>query len=93
MNAADIKARGPVEELTVKIVTKDIIRDVRGGELKVCDCFCEDESGKVTVTLWNDDIPKYEPGDTIKILKGWANEFQGRISVSSGKYGSIEKVE
>ena len=92
MKAAEVKARGPVDELTVKVVSKDIVRDVRGGELKVCDLVCEDDSGRVTVTLWNDDIQKYDAGDTIKITKGWANEFQGRISVSAGKYGTVEKV-
>ena len=92
MKAAEVKARGPVDELTVKVISKDIVRDVRGGELKVCDLVCEDDSGRVTVTLWNDDIQKYDAGDTIKITKGWANEFQGRISVSAGKYGTVEKV-
>lgn len=93
MKATEIRTKGPVDTITVKIVTKDIVRDIRGGELKVCDCVCEDDSGRITVTLWNDDIEKYNAGDTITIVKGWANEFQGRISVSSGKFGTIEKVE
>ena len=93
MKATEIRGRGPVEELIVKIVSKDDVRDVRDGTLKVCDCMAEDDSGRVTVTLWNEDIEKYNEGDTIKITKGWANEYQGKVSVSSGKFGSIEKVE
>lgn len=93
MNAADVKTRGPVDTLTVKIISKSETREVRGGEMRVCDCTAEDDSGRVTVSLWNDDIGKYAEGDTIKITKGWANEFQGKISVSSGKFGAIEKVE
>jgi len=93
MKAAEIKGRGPVEELTVKITHKDDVRDVRDGTLKVCDLTTEDDSGRVTVTLWNEDIEKYNVGDTIKITKGWANEYQGKVSVGSGKFGSIEKVE
>lgn len=92
MKAAEIRTKGPVDSLTVKIISKDIVRDVRGGELKVCDCVCEDDSGRITVTLWNEDIPKYDAGDTITITKGWANEFQGRISIGAGKFGKIEKV-
>ncbi len=93
MKAAEVQNRGAVDELIVKVVSKDDVRDVRDGQLKVCDCVCEDDSGKVTVTLWNEDIEKYNVGDTIKITKGWANEFQGKISVSSGKFGQMEKVE
>lgn len=92
MNATDIKTKGPVDEITVKIIAKDETREVRGGSLKVCECTCEDSSGKIVVSFWNDDIARFEVGDTIKITKGWANEYQGKITVSSGKFGKIEKV-
>lgn len=93
MKANDIKARGAVDELTVKIIAKDEPRDVREGTMKVCECTGEDDSGRVVITLWNEDIEKYNIGDTIKITKGWANEYQGRVSVGKGKYGgTIEKL-
>lgn len=93
MKAADIKGKGPVDEITCKIVAKDEPRDVRDGSLKLCECTCEDDSGRVVVTLWNQDIEKFAEGDTIKITKGWANEYKGQISVSSGKFGQVEKME
>lgn len=93
MKAAEIKGKGPVDEIVVKIIEKEEPRDVRDGTLKLCECTAEDDSGKVTVTLWNEDIDKYSVGDTLKITKGWASEYQGNVSVSSGKFGQIEKVE
>lgn len=93
MKTSEIQGRGAVDELVVKVTHKDDVRDVREGTLKVCDLTCEDDAGKVTVTLWNEDIEKFNVGDTLKITKGWANEFQGKISVSAGKFGTIEKVE
>ncbi len=93
MKANEIKGKGPVDTITLKVTYKDIVRDVRGGELKVCDVTGEDDTGKITVSLWNDDIAKVEVGNTITIVKGWANEFQGRISVSAGKFGTLEVQE
>ena len=93
MNAKDIKGKGPVDTITVKIIAKDDVREVRGGELKVCNATGEDASGRITVALWNDDIQRVDVGDTIRIDKGWANEFKGEISVSAGKFGKMTKVE
>lgn len=93
MKANDINGRGPVDEITVTIKEKGEPREVRDGTLRVCECTAEDDSGNVTVALWNEDIEKYAEGDTIKITKGWANEYKGNVSVSSGKFGQIEKLE
>jgi replication factor A1 len=89
----EIAGRGPVDEVTVKISEVTEARDVKGGMLKVADAVGNDDTGSVTITLWNDDIGKVKQGDTIKITKGWANEFQGKIQVSAGKFGEITVVE
>ncbi len=90
MKANEIRGKGPVDELTVKITKKDEAREVRGGTLKVCSCTGEDDTGTVTITLWNDDIEKVNEGDTIKITKGWASDYNNEVSVSSGKFGTLE---
>jgi len=89
----EITGRGPVDEVTVKITEVTEAREVKGGMLKVADAQGNDETGVITITLWNDDIAKVKQGDTIKIIKGWANEYQGKIQLSAGKFGEIEVVE
>ena len=89
----EIAGRGPVDEVTVKITEVTEAREVKGGMLKVADAQGSDETGVITITLWNDDIAKVKQGDTIKIIKGWANEYQGKIQLSAGKFGEIEVVE
>ena len=37
-------------------------------------------------------IEKVKTGDTIKITKGWVNEYQGNLQLSTGKFGQLEIV-
>lgn len=90
MKISELVARAPVDEITVKIEEKSEPREVRGGTLKVCDCTATDDSGSVTLTLWNDEIEKVAVGDTVIIKKGWVNEFQGKKQLSRGKFGEME---
>ena len=64
-----------------------------GRELSVADAVIQDDSGTVKLTLWNDDIARFKSGDKIKVLNGYVNEFQGEMSLTSGKFGKLEKVE
>jgi replication factor A1 len=90
MKVSELKNKNPVEEITLKITAKEEPRDVSGGSLRVCSLTGEDETGQVTVTLWNEDIDKVKEGDTIKITKGWASTFNNNLQVSAGRLGKLE---
>lgn len=92
MQVKDLKDRTQVDEITLKITAKEEPKDVRGGTLKMCNCTGEDETGSVTVTLWQADVEKVNVGDTIKITKGWAQDYQGKLQLSSGRFGQLEVV-
>jgi replication factor A1 len=64
-----------------------------GKELKVANAMLKDESGSVKLTLWNDDVSRFKDGDKIKIVNGYVNEFQGEKQLTSGKFGSMEKLD
>lgn len=96
MKVSDLGDRMEVDELVVDIVDKEEPRDFEsqsGSSGRVCNAVGEDDTGKVTVTLWNDEIDQVEVGQTIKITDGWSKEYQGQIEVSAGKYGSLEVVD
>lgn len=61
-----------------------------GGTIDVCDAYLEDDAGKIKLTLWGDDIPKFNNGDRVKITNGYTTEFKGEVSVGRGKFGNIE---
>lgn len=93
MKVSELQNKGAVPEIILKITAKEEARDVRGGALKVCSATGEDDTGKVVITLWNQDIEKIKIGDTVKITKGWSQIFQDAMQVSSGKFGAIEVME
>jgi len=93
MKVNELKDKTKVDELTVKIISKEEPREVRGGTLRLCNAIGEDDTGKVTITLWNQDIDKVKEGDTIKITGGWCSVYQDNMQVSSGRFGNLEIVE
>ena len=64
-----------------------------GKELRVVNAILEDDSGSIKLTLWNDDTNIFREGDSVKIINGYVNEFQGEKQLTSGKFGKIEKAE
>ena len=93
MKVSDLKANAAVDEIVLKMTEVMEPRDVRGGQLKVANASGTDDTGSVTLTLWNEDADKVKTGDTIKIVKGWVGEYQGRLQVSAGKFGELTVVE
>ena len=89
----ELEARKGFDEITAEVISKSDARDVRNGELKVADAEIKDDSGSIKLTLWNDEIEKVQSGDIVKITKGWVNEFQGNLSVSAGKFGTLEVID
>ncbi len=63
-----------------------------GGTIDVCDAYLVDESGEIKLTLWGDDIQKINDGSKIKITNGYTNTFKGEVSLTKGKYGTLEVV-
>lgn len=60
---------------------------------RVCTSVAEDDTGKISLTLWNDDVDKVNAGDKIQIKNGWVGEYQGELQLSTGKFGSLEVLE
>lgn len=85
--------QGSVEvEGTIKEINEPRTFNKFGRELRVTDALLEDDSGTIKLTLWNDDIDNFKPGDRVKVTNGYVNEFQGEKQLTSGKFGKIEKV-
>ena len=79
-------------ELTATVVEKADVRTFEkfGKQGRVCNATLQDDTGKVSLTLWNDDVDKVNTGDTVKITNGWASEYQGEVQLSTGKFGTLE---
>ncbi len=95
MTIKDLQPRmGKVElvaTVTEKAAPREFNKEGRSG--KVCNAKIKDETGEVTLTLWNDDADKVNVGDKVKISNGFVSEWQGEMQLSTGKFGKLEVVE
>ncbi len=57
---------------------------------RVAKATIEDDTGKIKLTLWNDEIDKVKAGVKIKIQNGYVNEWQGEKQITAGRFGSID---
>jgi len=83
--------------LVAKIVERGEEREVfsrsDGSSHRVAEALIGDETASVMLTLWDDDIDRFEVGDVIQISNGYANLFRGSLRLNIGRYGSAEKVD
>lgn len=70
------------------------IREINkfGKNLKVATAVLQDDSGKIKLTLWNEETSKVHVGDRVKITNGYAKAFQDDLQLTAGKFGKIEVV-
>ncbi len=92
MKVADIKPNQGNIEVVAEVVKKDSPRSFEkfGKSGKVCNYRIKDDSGEISLTLWNDDIDKVNEGDTIHLQNGWCSEYKTEKQVSTGKFGKVE---
>lgn len=93
MKVADLKDRARVDVIELEITSKSEPREVNtkfGEQLRVADCVGKDDTGEVTLTLWNDEIAQVNEGDRIRITNGWVSSFRNKLQLSAGKYGKLE---
>ncbi len=63
-----------------------------GGTVDVCDAILADglqEDNRIKLTLWGDDINTVNVGSKVEITNGYTNEFKGEVSLTKGKFGSM----
>ena len=95
MAIKDLQPRMGNVELTAVVSDKGAVREFNkfGKTGRVCNATLKDDTGTVSLTLWNDDVDKVEAGDKIQITNGWVGEYQGEMQLSTGKFGQLKVLE
>lgn len=95
MKIKELKAgQGKVDiEGVIKTMGEVRVINKYGKDLKLCNAVLEDDSGNISLTLWNDDADKVKQGNKIKITNGYVSEFNGKLQLTSGKFGKLEVVD
>ena len=96
MDICDIKAGDSEINVEGEIVEKSYAREVRSKfgyrPLMVADATLKDETGKITLTLWNEQVSQVMVGDKVKIENGYAKSFRNVLQLSTGKYGKLTVI-
>jgi len=79
-------------ELEAEVVGVEEPREINkmGRQLRVANVTIRDDSGTITLVLWNDAIEKVKEGDKISIKNGYVNTWQDKAQLTLGKFGKME---
>ena len=81
--------------IMVKIVSKSEVRHVliRERSHRIVDAWVGDETGSVTLTLWDAESELFEVGDVVDVRNGHTSLYKGSLRLNSGRNGGINKVD
>ena len=75
------------------VIEKSDAREVRSRwtneTYQVADATLEDETGTISLTLWNEQVTQVNVGDRVKIENGYIKSFRDVLQLNSGKYGTL----
>lgn len=94
MKISDLSAGTGNVELEAEVVEVEAPRDINkmGKMLRVANATIKDDSGTITLVLWNDEIDKVQAGNVIKISNGYVNSWKDKMQLTLGKFGKMQVV-
>ena len=95
MQVSELEVRQGKVDIVLEIIEKGDVREFEkfGKTGRVCNAKGKDESGEISLTLWDDQIDQVNIGDKVKITNGYIGEWQGEKQLSTGKFGTLEVVK
>lgn len=94
MKISELSAGTGNVELEAEVIGVEEPREINkyGKALRVANATIRDDSGTITLVLWNDNIDKVKEGSRIKIANGYVNSWQDKTQLTLGKFGTLEVV-
>jgi len=91
MNISELKPGTGSVNLEAEVVSVEAPREINkyGRKLRVANATIKDESGTITLVLWNEEIDRVKEGSKIRIENGYVNEWQGNPQLTLGKFGKM----
>ena len=69
------------------------VRSKAGKSLRVAEALLSDKSGKIALTLWQNQIYKVKVNQVVDIKDAYASQYQGVTKLTLGRNGTLEVVE
>lgn len=95
MKIAELRPDSKKIILEAKVIEKGEPREVntRFGPAAVCECTIEDDSGRMKLVLWDDQIEKLGEGDVVRLQNPYVREWNGELQLNLGKFGKVAVVK
>ncbi|MEM4267683.1 MAG: SOSS complex subunit B family protein [Candidatus Woesearchaeota archaeon] len=95
MKISELQPKQGKIDIQAKVVAKGQIREFNkfGKPGMVCDAEIEDDTGRIKLTLWNEQTAMVNIGDLIEITNGYVNEWQGELQLTTGRFGTLRILE
>lgn len=92
MKITEIKRGMSGISVTAKIIDISDPRDVQTkyGRRSVADATLEDDSGQISMSLWENQINSVSVGDTITVNGAYVTEFRDKLQLNLPKTGKLE---
>lgn len=93
MKIIDLKNGMKQVNVEAKVVEKTATREVmaryKNEKYRVATAVIADETGKIKLTLWNEQIEQVNEDDKVTVENGYVTSFRGEIQLNIGKYGTL----
>ncbi|MFH1779944.1 MAG: OB-fold nucleic acid binding domain-containing protein [Candidatus Micrarchaeota archaeon] len=79
-------------DLEADVVSVEEPREINkmGRTITVANVTISDDSGTITLVLWNENIEKVSEGAKLKITNGYVNTWRDQPQLTLGKFGKLE---
>ena len=72
-----------------KTATREVMARYKNEKYRVATAVIADETGKIKLTLWNEQIEQVNEDDKVTVENGYVTSFRGEIQLNIGKYGTL----
>lgn len=59
---------------------------------RVATAIIKDESGTISLSLWNEQIDHVSVGDRVEVKNAWCDEWKDEKKLSTGKFGTLKTI-
>lgn len=84
MRRVDVEAK-----VLEKTPTREVMSRYKDVVHRVATAIVSDDTGKIKLTLWNEQIGQVNENDNIKVENGYITTFRGEMQLNVGRYGKL----
>ena len=82
-----------IEAKVLETPTPSTVQTRYGNSARVTNAWIADETGKIKLCLWNEQVDFVNVGDTVQIKNASVSTFKGERQLRLGKTGTVSVLQ